>query len=78
MAEELKITDNSTDKEKTSCESGTVKRLRDNFHAASKNWRKQMNTLRCKLVNDRNVETLEPKNALHDSLNPNHRTLMIV
>ena len=59
MAEELKITDNFKDKEKTSCETDIVKRLRDNFHAASKTSRKQMNTLRCKLVNDRNVETLE-------------------
>ena len=42
MAEELKITDNFKDKEKTSCETDIVKRLRDNFHAASKTSRKQM------------------------------------
>ena len=35
------------------------KQLQQEFHTASKNWRKQINNLHYLLVNERNVETLE-------------------
>ena len=36
-----------------------LKQLQQEFHTASKNWRKQINNLHYLLVNERNVETLE-------------------
>ena len=36
-----------------------LKQLQQDFHTASKNWRKQINNLHYLLVNERNVETLE-------------------
>ncbi len=33
--------------------------LQEDFHAATRNWRKQINNLSCQLVNDRSVESLE-------------------
>ncbi len=36
-----------------------LKQSQEQFHTASKNWRKQINNLHYQLVNERNVETLE-------------------
>ncbi len=36
-----------------------LKQSQEEFHTASKNWRKQINNLHYQLVNERNVETLE-------------------
>jgi exonuclease VII small subunit len=33
--------------------------LQNDFHAASRNWRRQINNLNYQLVNDRNIESLE-------------------
>ena len=40
-------------------ESKPLTQLQEDFHAATRNWRKQINNLSCQLVNDRNVESLE-------------------
>lgn len=57
--EEEKNADNSEDLPNVQQGYNTVKPLQDQFHAASKNWRKQMNILRSKLVNERNTKSLE-------------------
>ena len=40
-------------------ESKSLTQLQEDFHAATRKWRKQINNLSCQLVNDRNVESLE-------------------
>ncbi len=54
-----KSVDGSEDLQAFPKEQNAVKHLQEQFHTASKNWRKQMNDVRYKLVNERNVKSLE-------------------
>ena len=51
--------DETTLKNAELAESKSLTQLQEDFHAATRNWRKQINNLSCQLVNDRNVESLE-------------------
>ena len=59
IVEGAKNTDKTEDLQILSHDRDVVKRLQDQFHIASKIWRKQMNDLRYKLVNERNISSLE-------------------
>ena len=54
-----KSVDDSEDLKASPKEKNAVKHLQEQFHTASKNWRKQINDVRYKLVNERNVKSLE-------------------
>ncbi|CAB4006167.1 Hypothetical predicted protein, partial [Paramuricea clavata] len=59
IVEGAKNIDKTEDLQKLPPDRDVVMRLQDQFHIASKIWRKEMNDLRYKLVNERNISSLE-------------------
>jgi exonuclease VII small subunit len=51
--------DETTEENVELTEDKSLTQLQNDFHAASRNWRRQINNLNYQLVNERNIESLE-------------------